>query len=209
MIGMIVKKIDPFELDVYNFRKEIICNDENQDILYLDTEVKYSPEIPEEVWKFSLKKWKSINFDSLYGLYIDHELTAISGAKLYGNDKNFLRLGMMYYVLKRHRKQIRSPLWLKDGLIETALKDYKNKIDYSFISIYPHNEKLKSWILAFSRQQRLGQLGLNGHLDLIKSFKKYDNDVYFNGVSQSIFYKTENQNTLSSVLDLIGEIQDK
>lgn len=205
---MKIKKIDPFSIDVYNFRKEIIEIDENYDICFLDKEIKYNKNIPEEVWKFSFKKWNSLNLDSLYGVFINNELAAINGVKLYGKNKNYLRAGMMYYILKRFRKNLRSPLWIKNGLLDTAIKDFRN-IDYSFISIYPHNKQLASWVKAFSRKKNLGQLGTNiDSLYNLKTFTKYPNPIYFNNVQQHIFYRQESINSIS-IEDLVLEIQDK
>jgi len=204
---MHIKQVDILGSDIYQFRKEVICNDENFDISYLDNDHMYDANIPEEVWKFSFTKWNSLNFDSLHGVYINNALVAISGSKLYGQNKNFLRVGMMYYVLKKYRSNVRSPLWIKSGLLDQSVLNYKN-IDYSFISIYPHNNKLKAWINAFSRQRRLGQLGSQEHLANLKSFKKFDNEILFNNVNQSIFYRSETISSEFSVLDMIKEIAD-
>lgn len=205
---MNIKKINPFSNEVYNFRKEIICDEEGADQSYLDVSYKYDKSIPEEVWKFSQQKWNSLALDSLHGVFFNGELAAISGSKLYGKDKNFLRTGMMYYILKRFRNVIRSPLWANNGLLETSVSEYPF-IDYSFISIYPHNHKLKAWVEAFSRKERLGQLGDNSHISTLKSFQKFESEIQFNNVNQSIFYRLENINSNISIIDLINEIQDK
>lgn len=206
---MILKEIDPLGTDVYNFRKEIITVDENSDISFLETDIKYSKDIPEEVWKFSFRKWNSLDLDSLHGIYIGNELAAISGSKLYGKEKKYLRTGMMYYILKKYRKEIRSPLWIKDGLLDTAIIKFQPRISCSFISIYTHNVKLKKWVDAFSRKERLGQIGIdNHHVHVLKTFKKYPNEIMLHGVLQHIFYRFENSECLS-IDNVVDEIRDK
>lgn len=207
---MQVKKINPNDIDVYNFRKEIICVDEKSDIKYLENDIdrKHNDEIPEEVWKFSLRKWNSLNLDSLYGVYVGNDLVAISGAKLYGKQNNYLRAGMMYYILKRFRKTLRSPLWIKDGLLDAAVKDYAS-IDYTFISIYAHNSRLQAWATAFARHGRMSQLGPNSYqLENLRTFSKYKDLVMIKRVPQHVFYRKEN-NTSIDVENMIQEIQDK
>jgi hypothetical protein len=204
---MDVRKLDPFSLDVYNFRKEVIITDENSKEIYLQEDVPYDKNISEEVWKFSKRKWNSLNFDLLYGVYFENELASISGSKLYGNKKNILRTGMMYYTLKRFRTELRSPLWTEQGLLHKSI-DFFDNIDYVFISIYPHNNKLKSWINVFGRGNRLGQLHSNNHLSVLKSFSKYPVDVKISGVFQTIFYLKKNSNKIS-IEEMIDEIADK
>jgi hypothetical protein len=186
---MNIKIVSADSLDVYNFRKEIICVDENSDEKYLTQNIKYDKDIPEEVWKFSKLKWESLALDKLYAVYSDGEIAAISGAKLYGS---YLRVGMMYYVLKRFRKTVRSTLWSPDGMLQTAINDFRNDIDYSFVSIYPHNTGLEAWCRALIRGKRFGQIG-NGveHIDLLKSYTMDSNPIIFNNVPQYILYRKE------------------
>jgi len=206
-MSITVKQIDPFSTDVYDFRREIIVGDEKSSEVYLRKDIDRHNDMPEEVWKYSLRKWNSINLSALHGVYIDNELACISGSRIYGKKHNFLRTGMHYYVLKRFRKQCRSWLWKPDGLIETALKDYKN-LDYSFVSIYPHNSRLASWCKALQRGKRFGQIG-NGseHLSLLSSYCMKKEPIRFKGVEQFILYRREN-NTSNSYTDFVHEIQD-
>lgn len=199
---MNVKIIDATSIDVYNFRKEIICIDENSTEDYLKYDIKNNNTIPEEVWKFSKLKWESLNLDKLYAVYVDGEIAAISGAKLYGR---YLRVGMMYYVLKRFRKTVRSTLWANDGMLTMAINDFLQDIDYSFVSIYAHNKRLEAWCRALIRGKRYGQLG-NGseHIDLLKSYTMDSTPIIFNNVPQYILYRKETTNDISSNVFLEG-----
>lgn len=206
-MSITVKQIDPFSTDVYDFRREIIVGDEKSSEVYLHKDIDRHNDIPEEVWKYSLRKWNSINLSALHGVYIDNELACISGSRIYGKKNNFLRAGMHYYVLKRFRKQCRSWLWKPNGLIETALKDHKD-LDYSFVSIYPHNSRLASWCKALQRGKRFGQIG-NGseHLNLLSSYYMEKEPIKFKGVEQFILYRQEKY-TPVSYNDFVHEIQD-
>lgn len=210
MSGIIVKRIDPHSNDVVNFRKEVITQDENNDLKYLTDDIKYNPDIPEEVWKFSFRKWNSLNLDALYGVYHNNDLAAISGAKLYGKNKNFIRVGMCYYTLKRFRNIVRSSLW--NLMIPAALDDFQNhrniNIDYSFVTIYPHNNKLEIWSKKLIKKESYGQIG-NGlnHIALLKSYSMEDKFIKINGVLQRILYRTENKNTIT-LNDFYKEIED-
>jgi len=191
---MNIKIVDADSIDVYNFRKEIIGVDEKSDERYLTQNIKYDKDIPEEVWKFSKLKWESLGFDALYAVYVNDEIAAISGAKLYGK---YLRIGMMYYVLKRFRKTVRSTLWSPDGMLQNAINDFHTDIDYSFVSIYPHNSRLEAWCKALIRGKRYGQIG-NGveHIDLLKSYTMDNEPIMFNNVPQYILYRKESSNDI-------------
>jgi hypothetical protein len=208
MIGMQVKKLNAFSDDVYDFRRTIICSDENASLNYLDQDIKYTADIPEEVWKFSKRKWESLELDYLYGVYVDNKVVALSGAKWYG-DKTVLRMGMMYYTLKEYRTILRSPLWKQGGLLSTNVADVQHDFQYSFISIYPHNDKLKKWIKAFARKTGRGQLGLltDQVAPTLDLFDKYHTDINLSGVKQSIFYAATDTTTMS-VAEMIDTIQD-
>ena len=196
MSGMNIKIVNPNSIEVYNFRKEIICVDENSNEDYLKYDIKNNDTIPEEVWKFSKLKWESLKLDKLYAVYVDDEIAAISGAKLYGR---YLSVGMMYYVLKRFRKTVRSTLWANDGMLNTAIKDFCQDIDYSFVSIYPHNTRLEAWCRALIRGKRFGQIG-NGveHIDLLKSYTMDSKPIIFHNVPQYILYRKETLDNISA-----------
>ena len=207
-MNITVKQIDPFSEEVYRFRKEIITVDENYaDITCLEKSIERTPNMPEEVWKFSTRKWNKIGLTQLHGVFVENELAGISGCRLYGNGK-FLRLGMHYYVLKKFRKYCRSWLWKPNGMLETALKNF-NDIDYSFVTIYPHNSRLQKWCEALIRGNRYGQIG-NGkeHIDLLKSYSMQDKPIYFNNVPQYVLYRQEKDNAVS-YKEMISEIEDK
>lgn len=204
-------QIDPVSNDAFLFRKEIICNEHNESDNFLYNMVPYSADMNEEVWKFSKKKWESVGFDSLFGVYYNNELAAISGAKYYGPASEYLRVGMMYYVLKRYRYVVRSMLWAPGGLIEAALTYHKlnSLIQYSFISIYPHNSKLAALCNVMTRRDRLGQIG-NGktHINLMKSYAVYDKQIEFNGVNQHILYRPEvefDDDNIDTMIDILNK----
>ena len=187
-MNITVKQIDPFSQEVFNFRKEIIKVDEgNLDSSCLEKNIDRTSDMPEEVWKFSNRKWNKIGLTKLHGVFVDNDLAGISGCRVYGND-NLLRLGMHYYVLKKYRRTCRSWLWKPGGMLETALSDFE-KIDYSFVTIYPHNSRLKKWCEALKRGTRYGQIG-NGknHINLLNSYTMRDKPISFNGVPQYVLY---------------------
>lgn len=207
-MNITVRQINPFSKEVYNFRKEIITVDEKfSDTTCLEQNTKRTPSMPEEVWKFSARKWNKIGFTQLHGVFVNNELAGISGCRLYG-DKQLLRLGMHYYVLKRFRKECRSWLWKPNGMLETALDNFNN-LDYSFITIYPHNSRLQRWCDALIRGKRYGQIG-NGssHLDLLNSYSMKDKLIYFNGVPQYVLYRQEKKSAML-YNEMISEIEDK
>jgi hypothetical protein len=209
MIKYQPQQIDPAGKDAYMFRKEIICNEYNATDEFLTTLIPYNKNMEEEVWKFSKKKWESIDFDSMFGVFCNGELAAISGAKYYGPNKEYLRVGMMYYVLKRFRQEIRSTLWAPNGLIESALAFHKlsSPLDYSFISIYPHNSKLTALCNTMTRRKGYGQIG-NGsvHIDLMKSYSVHSQKIMFNSVDQYIMYREERNHT--SNIDVMIDVLD-
>lgn len=209
MNGIEIRRIDPFGDEVRAFRREIICTDEGSSDIYLDEEIRYSPGMSEEVWKFSMMKWNSLGLTDLHGAFVDGDLAAISGSKLYGPLDRYLRVGMMYYVLKRFRKQVRSLLWRQDGFLDAALKLHSGSLDYSFVSIYPHNKKLLAWCKALIRQSGYGQIGIEqDHVDLLKSYRMPDATFKFNNVNQYILFRAESKNP-PSVEQMLAEIADK
>jgi len=202
-----VREIDAFGKDVYNFRKEIITVDEQSDLRYIKNSIDREPNMSEEVWKYSTRKWQSLQLSHLYGVYLNNELACISGCKVYGNNAEFLRLGMHYYVLKRFRQKCRSMLWKPNGIIETALSNFSN-IEYSFVSIYAHNRRLENWCKALMRGKRYGQIG-NGtqHISLLKSFSMKKQPICLKGVPQHILHRKE-CDSACSYDDFISQIQD-
>lgn len=207
-MNITVKEIDPFSKPVTDFRKEIITLDENfSNIDCIEQNIERTSDMPEEVWKFSTRKWNKIGLTQLHGVFVDNKLAGISGCRLYG-DGRLLRLGMHYYVLKRFRKICRSWLWKPNGMLETALNNFEN-LDYSFVTIYPHNSRLKKWCEALVRGKRYGQIGNgNTHLDLLNSYSMKNDPICFNGVPQYVLYRQE-KNTLMSYNDMISMIKDQ
>lgn len=169
---------------IFSFRKYIICNQFNESEKFLYEDIKYSTSINEEVWKFSKKKWESINFKEIAALIINNNVVAISGAKYY-ND--FLRVGMNYYILPEYRKIARSILWNPQGFIDTHISDKLNLSGY-FISIYPHNNKLKKWVDSLANKTNFGQLCNTSALTKLNLLNISKNPIKFNGVSQYILY---------------------
>jgi hypothetical protein len=209
-MNITIQQVDPFSSLLYDFRKEIIEEDEGYtDYNCIDEDIYHRFNMSEEVWKFSRIKWNKTKFTALHGVFIDGDLACISGSKLYGRNKNYLRVGMDYYVLKRFRKVCRSWLWKPQGLIETSLSEQKN-IDYSFVSIYPHNSRLHNWCKALIRGERYGQIGNgNEHIDLLQSYTMEDDTIILNGVPQYILYREESPTPVSYDQFLIELIHNK
>lgn len=183
---MHVRRIDPFSPEVLAFRTEVILVDEGSDPVYLTEDIRHHPDIPEEVFKFSKHKWDRYGFDALYGVFVGDDLAALSGVRLYGENK-YLRAGMVYYVLKRYRQVVRSWLWKPGGMIEQSLKDFPGA-QFCFVSIYPHNAGLEAWCQALRRQTRYGQLGGGDHMSLLRGFTLSDDPLEFHGPEQYILY---------------------
>ena len=198
---MHIQKIDPLSKIVDNFRHEVITVDENANSKYVFNDINiysrhFTEEVSEETWKFSQRKWKTLNFDSLYGIFIQGTLVSISGAKLYGKNKNFLRLGMNYYTLKRFRSNVRSVLW--NNIIPYALTEYNN-IDYSFITIYPHNQKLKNWCTKLIEHNNYGQLSSKlSPVNILNTYFMDNITISINNVNQKILYRKESNCNIST-----------
>ena len=174
---MKIERLDPNEWRVNIFRNQLL-------------EDELAQNNHEEVHKYSNETWNKVGFDQLYGVTINRKVAAISGAKLYGNN---IRFGMRYYVLRKYRKHIRSQLWKPNGMLDLTLKDFPN-VDFSFVSIYPHNTRLQRWVDALKRKGRYGQIG-NGseHLDLLKTYTVYPEPIELNTVNQYIIYRNESK----------------
>lgn len=187
---MKIETLDPNEWRVNLFRNQLL-------------EDELEKNNSEEVYKYSNDIWNRIGFDKLYGVTINKQVVAVSGAKLYGNN---IRFGMRYYVLQKYRKIIRSELWKPGGLLSHTLIDFP-EVDFSFVSIYPHNNKLQKWVDALKRKHRYGQIG-NGssHLELLKTYTVYSDPIIFNGVEQYIIYR--NESNRFDVESLIMHIED-
>lgn len=185
-------KLDPNAEIVYNFRKEILTQDFNSFKHFLDYSFKYDPNLEEEVWKFSKTNWDKLYLDALYGIMYNGELASISGARVYGSNYygrgRYLRLGMNYYTLKRFRKDVRSTLWTHT--IPEATKEFKN-LHYSFVTIYPYNEKLESWSQALINKQ-YRQLGDAEAIPTLQTYCMDDKFIKLNNVPQRILYRQEN-----------------
>ena len=188
---MKIERLNPYEWRVNVFRNQLL-------------EDEIAAGNYEEVHKYSNDTWSRVGFDQLYGVTINNIVVAISGAKLYGNN---IRFGMRYYVLRKYRKIVRSQLWKPDGLLDHTLKDFSS-VDFSFVSIYPHNSRLQRWVEALKRKKRYGQIG-NGseHLDLLKTYTVYPTLVELKGVDQYIIYRNESNKL--DVESLILNIENK
>tara|TARA_B100002019_G_scaffold263965_1_gene252396 strand:- start:4932 stop:5606 length:675 start_codon:yes stop_codon:yes gene_type:complete len=180
-------KLDTNNDLVYRFREEILTQDHNSHKHFLDYSSKYDSNLEEEVWKFSKTNWDKLFLDALYGIMYNGELASISGARVYGQGK-YLRLGMNYYTLKRFRKDVRSTLWTHT--IPAATKEFKN-LHYSFVTIYPYNEKLESWSQSLIHKQ-YRQLGDAESIETLQTYSMDDKFITFNNVPQRILYRKEN-----------------
>jgi hypothetical protein len=192
-------RLDPQSEELLYFRREIV------EIEHQSTMDAYNNvDFPEDAYKFAHKKWNKTHFDALYGIRYNGELACISGCRIYGSD---LRFGMMYYLLKRFSSTVRSGLWKDGGLWDKPLTDFPG-IDYSFMTIYPHNEKLKSWLHALTRGRGYGQMGDQSVVNKLKTLEVYPKPFQFNGVYQYLIYRTENINTNRSPQDVVKSIED-
>lgn len=197
---MNIVELNPADPLIYQFRKTIICDVFNENEKYLLKDIKYNHLMNEEVWKFSKFKWESINFKSIFCLLHDEKVVAISGVKFYNN---FIRVGMNYYILPEYKFLARSILWKKNGLLFNILKKNPNISGY-FISIYPHNNKLKSWVNALNKKKSFGQIGNIDAYYYLKRLNITNDSILFNGVHQYIVYEIFDNtpiNTLKKILE--------
>lgn len=197
---MEIIELNPNDPLLYRFRKKIICDIHNSNEDYLLKDIKYNKSIPEEVWKFSKLKWNNINFNSIFSLIMNDEVISISGIKFYNN---FLRVGMNYYTLPEYKIPARSILWKKYGFIYETLLKY-NSIDGYFISIYPHNNKLSSWVNALQKKKSFGQMGNTDAFYYLKQLNITKDPIIFNGVQQYIVYELFN-NQLNNLINILED----
>lgn len=186
MSGWQIRPVDPTSPEIVRFREELITQDQHGDPQYVTDTIPYQKGMNEEIWKFSHKKWTSMEFTQLYAVFIDGEVTSVSGCKLYRGEA--LRMGMLYYTLKRFRPVVRSPLWVDGGFVEHMMRDHPAPI--SAITIYPHNRKLQLWCDALHRRTRYGQIGTPDTVDMLSTFQLSQETTLISGVQQYVLWKT-------------------
>lgn len=188
MTGWKINRVSPTSSRLDRFRHELITNDQGGDPLYLHTDIPFQSGMNEEVWKFSHRKWSSMQFSSLYAAMVDDEVASIAGCRLYPGETSILRMGMFYYTLMRYRSTVRSPLWACPGFITAAVDDHPD-VSVGAVTIYPHNTKLERWCDALRRQTRYGQIGSGENIDVLSSFTLSSQTVMISGVPQYVLWK--------------------
>ena len=109
----------------------------------------------EEIYKFSRHKWERAGFEAFCTLLDGGEAVSAAGCRSYGS--RFVRVGMHYYTLKKFRTLHRSPLWRSAGFVEAAMKHYRDAEGF-FVTIYPHNRRLKAWAARLRAGERFAQM---------------------------------------------------
>jgi hypothetical protein len=186
---------DRFHPDITEFRRKIILEN-HADSSFLNTlfsheetkvRLKHLPsEAVEEVWKFSLSKWRDTAFENLEALFHGEQMVGVSGCRLYEN--RLLRVAMHLYILKSHRNICRNFLFMKDGVFARHL-EFANSLSESpaalFMTVYEHNRKTR--VLNIN----LGTRKLDparGDSDYLHRLVSWPEKIIFNDVPQSFFF---------------------
>lgn len=172
------------------FRKEIFQND-----LLLNTDLidinkphswwlsNFDKKIAEDAYKYSTKKWNSINFNCIESIIDNDKIVGISGCKLYGK---YLRTSLHLYLLKRVRNKYPGIKYLKNGFFNRHINyALKNNCDGLFFTVYPYSKKLEG--LIKNHTTRTISLVDKSHLLYINEIKNVGEYV-FNEVNQTFFY---------------------
>ncbi len=170
------KKI--FEVDL-GLSAELINNDKPHSWWLSNIE----PKNAEDAFKYSNRKWHTVDFNNIEAIIENEAVVGISGCKAYGN---FLRTSMHLYLLKSVRSVYPGIKYLKGGWFDRHVSHaVTRKYDGLFFTVYAHNKKLKG--LIRNHQGKLISLVNKQHLMYIHDVQE-KGEYMFNGVPQTFFY---------------------
>lgn len=136
----------------------------------------------EDIYRFTESKWSTTQFDFIDAHYSDNgDITNISGALQYNN---WLRIGIYHFGLKKYSSMYPSVLFQPNGHLDRALDYCKNKnLDGIFISVFPHNNKLKAFSKALKKKTGIST---QADINLIRKLK-FKGSFVLNDVEQDFF----------------------
>ena len=136
----------------------------------------------EDIYRFTEGKWSKTNFDFIDAHYAeDGNITNISGSMKYGN---WVRGGIYHFGLRKYSKRYPSLLFQPGGHLNRLIEYCKlESMGGIFISIYPHENRLKALSLALQCGHGITTVG---DIELIRMLK-YRGTYNFNGVDQDFF----------------------
>jgi hypothetical protein len=204
---MTIKRIfNKDDLDLFNFRVSAIeeCGGKAE---HVNINLNYKSTIQilkiagvtriEDAYRFTAGKWNKTEFDFIDAHYsLTGEITNISGSKQYNQ---WMRGGMYHFGLRKYSNQYPSVLFQDSGHL-VRLIEYCNKKELNgiFISIYPHENRLK----ALSRALKIGRsIPTSAKIELIRKLK-YKGSYIFNNVLQD-FFVLELKDTVFSFDDIL------
>lgn len=141
----------------------------------------------EDAFKYSDRKWFSVNFDAVEVAITNNKIVSMSGAKIYSDtDGNkFLRVNMFYYILKEYRKKCNGIIYVDGGFDDrhiTFAKDHN--CNGLFFTIYAYSPKLQALVINHTSRRISNVRSKLKHLDSITHIGKH----VLNGVDQEFFY---------------------
>jgi hypothetical protein len=142
----------------------------------------------EDIYRYTKLKWDSTHFDHVDTHWVDDEVSCISGAVRYGS---WIKGAVYHYNLRKYSIENRTLLF-KDGGMLDRLIAYAEELglDGVFISVYPHNQKLKSLV---KRLKNGLSIPTTGNLEKIRSLR-YHGVETINNIQQEIFYHPMKEN---------------
>ena len=188
---------DPLDSRITDFRRQVTLENGapadyiGQNMDYHHT-LKYAQGLPqpynvEEIWKYGDTKWKETRFLSLECVFYKNQIISLSGCKLYTN--NMMRILMHLYTLKDYRRICRSHTYCENGLFQKHLDFAKKQgdIDCLFLTIYPYNKKLKSYVKNLLDRKIGPDLGWK-NMKYIQDLKGTGRPVLFHNCRQYLFF---------------------
>lgn len=135
----------------------------------------------EDIYRFTDEKWNRTGFDFIDAHYSNGVITNIAGAKQYGL---WMRGAIYHFGLREYSKKHPSVLFQPNGQLDSLIKyASEKKLNGIFISIYPHESRLK----ALSRALKSGSgISTTGDINLIRKLT-YRGTYCFNDVNQDFF----------------------
>lgn len=174
------------------FRKSVCIENGAQDIL-IGSQSKWEPinqtfghlniSARHELYKYSESKWNRTQFAQIEAFEVNGEICSISGCQIM---KQWLRIGMHHYSLKKYRHQYRAFMYRKNGFFSRHLAfAKKNSLKGLFFSVHAHNSRLSAYIKNLKEKRFSPE---SEDILYIKDVRHLENTVVFNGVTQNIFY---------------------
>lgn len=135
----------------------------------------------EDIFRYTKKKWMLTSFDHIDTYMIDGQISCMSGAVIY---KSWIKGAVYHFNLRRYSVYNRTLFFRDDGMFDRLVEYATMKgLNGVFISIYPHNQKLR---YLTNRLIYGKSIPTTGNLSKIRDMR-YHGDRNINGVMQSVF----------------------